>query len=112
MRLGRRRSGLVTDRHALAVLELHRAVLESPGHSDPSVRQAVFNGTEESLAAPVSTYLEKVREQSYRIIDRDIQAMKGAGLCEDVVFELTVAAALGAANRRLEAGLRKIRVGR
>ena len=111
MRPGRRRSGLVTDRHALAVLELHRAVLESPGHSDPSMRQAVFCGTEESLPAPVSTYVEKVREQSYRITDRDIEAMKGAGLCEDVVFEITVAAALGAANRRLEAGLRKIRVG-
>jgi hypothetical protein len=83
---------------------LLHAVLESPGATDRAVRQAVYRG--ESQSEPVGEYVEKIRSQSYRIGDEDVMRMLESGLSQDAVFELTVAAALGAAAERLEAGMR------
>lgn len=41
----------------------------------------------------------------YRVTDADITALRVHGLSDDAIFELTVAAALGEAERRLAAGL-------
>jgi hypothetical protein len=49
-----------------------------------------------------------VQEASYRVTDGDMEALGAAGLSEDAVFELTLAAVLGAAGRRLDAGLRAL----
>jgi alkylhydroperoxidase family enzyme len=91
-------------RHAKQLAALLQAVLESPGATDPAVRHAVYRG--ESQSAPVGAYVEQIRSQSYRIGDEDVQRLLASGLSQDAVFELTVAAALGAAAERLEAGLR------
>ena len=94
-------------RHAEAVAALKRAVLQSPGVTEPAARLAAFGG--EDLPAPFGDYAAKVQEASERITDRDVQALLQGGCTQDAVFELTVAAALGAAMRRLEAGLRPLR---
>jgi alkylhydroperoxidase family enzyme len=57
----------------------------------------------------VGGYAEKVRNHSYRVTDADIAALKGAGRTEEEIFEITVAAAMGAALHRLDAGLRAVR---
>ena len=54
----------------------------------------------------LAPYLDKVRRHAYRITDEDIEALLHAGYSEDVVFELTVAAAVGAGLERRNAGLR------
>jgi len=42
------------------------------------------------------------------VTDTDIADLKAAGLSEDCIFEITAAAAVGAALRSLDAGLRAL----
>ena len=56
-------------------------------------------------------YVAKVRDHSHRVTDSDIDALKAAGVSEDEIFEMTVAAALGAALRSLYTGLNAMRGG-
>jgi alkylhydroperoxidase family enzyme len=51
-------------------------------------------------------YADTVRGYAYRVTDAQVDAVRDAGLSEDEVFEVTVAAAVGAGLERLEAGLR------
>lgn len=53
--------------------------------------------------------MEKVRHASYRIADKDIEVVLAACGSEDAVFEMTLAAAVGAATDCLDAGLRALR---
>jgi hypothetical protein len=96
-------------RHADLVAGLRRAVFESPGETDPSIRRAAGSG--DPLPMPWAPYAEKVRDSSYRITDGDVAALKAAGHTEEEIFEVTVAAATGAALHRLDAGLRAVRGG-
>jgi hypothetical protein len=96
-------------RYAKQMAALLHAVLESPGATDPSVRHAIYRGDVPS--EPLGKYVEKIRGQSYRIGDEDVQRLLESGLSQDAVFELTVVAALGAAAERLEAGMRAMREG-
>jgi alkylhydroperoxidase/carboxymuconolactone decarboxylase family protein YurZ len=48
----------------------------------------------------------KVRDASYTITDHGVWALKAAGCTEEEIFEITVAAATGAALQRLDLGLR------
>jgi alkylhydroperoxidase family enzyme len=50
-----------------------------------------------------------MRDSSYRITDADIENLLAAGCSEDAIFEMTLAAAVGAASERLDAGLRTLR---
>jgi hypothetical protein len=90
-------------RHAEEVEALLRAMLESPAETDPATRAAAYRS--DGLQPPLRRYVAKVHGESYRITEEDVQALLSAGYSEDAVFEITVAAALGAAMRRLEAGL-------
>ena len=92
-----------------AVAALRRAVLETPGATDPHLREAAFaSGV---VPGPWTSYVDGVRAASWRIGDDDVAALLAAGCSEDAVFELTLAAALGAATRRLDAGMRALRDG-
>jgi alkylhydroperoxidase family enzyme len=53
-------------------------------------------------------YLEKVRARAYTVTDKDVVALKAAGLSEDEIFEQTVGAAIREGLRRLEAAERVI----
>jgi hypothetical protein len=91
------------DRHAAGVEALRRAIFESAGSTDPAVRAAAGSGGE--LPEPMGSYATKVRDQSYRITDTDFAGLTRAGLDDDDIFEITIAAAVGAALRRLDAGM-------
>ena len=47
-------------------------------------------------------YLRKVHERAYTVTDADVDALRAAGFSEDVIFEQTVAAAIGEGLRRLD----------
>jgi hypothetical protein len=98
------------DRHADDLAALIRAVLESPAVADPATRAAAYQT--DKLPPALRQYVAKVHGESYRITDGDVQALVAAGYSPDAVFEITVAAALGAAMRRLEAGLGVLREAR
>ena len=84
---------------------LRAAVLRGPGVTDPDLRRAAASGTAPGVWAG---YVRSVRETSYRVSEEDITALKAAGVGEEEIFEITVAAAVGAALDRFEAGLRAL----
>lgn len=92
------------SRYAGLVAALRAAVFDSAGEAAPALRTAA--GTGRGLPEPWPAYVAKVREAAYRITDADVDALKAAGCTEEQIFEMTVAAATGAALHRLDAGLR------
>jgi alkylhydroperoxidase family enzyme len=82
-------------------------VLESAAVSEARVRQAAASGDE--LPPPLQGYVAAVRDAAWRTTDSDIAALKSAGYDEDEIFEVTVAAALGAALRSFGAGMDLLR---
>jgi alkylhydroperoxidase family enzyme len=83
--------------------ELERRLLRSTGTLDPAVRTAAADGG--PLPDPLGAYVDTVRRHAYRTTDQDIETLRAAGYTEDQLFEVTVAAAFGAARARLRAGL-------
>lgn len=78
-------------------------VLEGNAKASPSERRAAFNNT--GLAKPLSTLVDKVARQAYRITDDDIAAARDSGLSEDQIFEIVICAAIGAATRQHDIAL-------
>jgi alkylhydroperoxidase family enzyme len=81
---------------------LRSSVFESPGHTSPATRTAAGNG--DPLPEPLASYAAKVRDNSHEINDDDIARLHTHGYSEDEIFEVTVAAAVGASLRSLHAG--------
>jgi hypothetical protein len=100
----RRHTDPVTNRYADLVAALRAAVFNGAGAVDPALRRAA--GTGAGLPDPWAGYVSKVRDCSFRITDGDIAALEAAGHTEEEIFEMTVAAAVGAALHRLDLGLR------
>jgi alkylhydroperoxidase family enzyme len=90
--------------------EVARAILKTAGDADLELRRAVaaFAGGDEAQDLPddLRPYIEKVTRNAYKVTDGDVDRLRKAGYSEDAIFELTLAAALGAARSRLDAGLR------
>jgi alkylhydroperoxidase family enzyme len=97
-------------RHTDAIDAVGRAILETPGDADLELRRAVsaFAAGDESqeIPAELRPYVEKVARTAYKVTDGDVDRLREAGYSEDAIFELTLAAALGAARARFDAGLR------
>jgi alkylhydroperoxidase family enzyme len=81
-------------------------VVNGPGKLDAAVRRAAATG--HAIEGPAAIYAEKVRRFAYRVTDEDVAALHDAGYSDEQVFELTEAAAHGAALVRLEAALAAI----
>ena len=100
------------DRHEPLMESLSEAVLETPGDLDPALRRTITayaGGEEAELPEELRTYLDKVARHAYKVVDADLDRLRELGYSEDAIFELTLAAALGAARARLEAGLAALR---
>src|SRR2546428_7736488 len=123
-----------TRRYAALVERLVDSVLATPGHTTSKLRHAVFarafgphplttlpvssplpvSGTErgtggEDIAPDLAGYVDKVALHASKVTDEDLVALKRAGNSDDLLFEVTVSAALGAAVGRLERGLSALR---
>ncbi len=101
-------------RHTEAMKRVAEAVLRTPGDADTGLRARVEayaaslggrEGPVPELPDDLRPYVEKVASNAYKVVDADIARLREAGYSEDAIFELTLAAALGAAQARLEAGL-------
>ncbi|GAA2757892.1 carboxymuconolactone decarboxylase family protein [Actinopolymorpha rutila] len=84
------------------VANLRHAVLDAPATTEPALRAAAATG--ELVPEPWQPYAQAVRDASYRITGADIDRLIAAGCSQDQIFEVTVAAALGAALRGFDAG--------
>jgi len=89
-----------SDPHAGLVDALRTAVLGSAGVTTPEARAAAAGGGAPSDA--LAPFLAKVRDPSSGMTERDIVELRDGGHTEEEIFELTVAAALGAALQRYE----------
>ena len=96
-----------TDRHQPKLEALEEAILHEPGALPPDTRQAAARG--DGTPEPFADYVDTIHRNAYRVTDRMVAELAEAGAGEDEVFEVSVAAAYGAARRRLDAGLRAVR---
>ena len=90
----------MSTRQSHLVEALRAAVFTSAGVTSPRARAAAAGGGAPSDA--LAPFLAKVRDPSSGMTERDIAALRDAGHAEEEIFELTVAAALGAALERYE----------
>jgi len=75
-----------------------RAILEGAGHASAAERRLAYDG--EGAPGAVAAYVAKVRDHAYKVTDEDVAALRAAGLDDDRIFELSVAAAVGKATRQ------------
>lgn len=79
------------------------SVVDGPAKTSPARRRAAFDNT--NVEEPARALVDKVAKTAWKVSDEDVAAVKAAGLAEDEIFELTVAAAFGEATRQLTAAL-------
>ena len=82
---------------------LRHTVLDAPATADAALRRAAYGA--EDLAEPLSGFVETLRRHAYRVQDHDIDGLHDAGYSDDQILEVVIAAALGAGDARLRAGL-------
>jgi hypothetical protein len=105
-----RSTGTNGDRRA-DIDRLVTLVLEGPGTLAPELRRAAFDRaggfavTDGPLPPDLCGYVDTVARHAYRLTDADLAELRRAGWSEDQLYELTVAAAVGAGARRLLTGL-------
>jgi hypothetical protein len=85
------------------VARLVEVILEGKGAVSREARQAAFAGRADDPA--LTDYVDIVRRHASRVTDEDVERLRAGGLDDDAIFELTVAAALGAGVERLQVGL-------
>ena len=106
------------NRHSAWVERLRESVLAGRGTTDLALRQAVEaraaaaggRPTESGEAAgaipqELADYVDKVIRHAWQVTAEDVERLKRAGYSEDAIFEVTLAACLGAGMGRLERGL-------
>lgn len=87
------------------VTRVRAAVLDSRGRTEPALRHAIASRQSAGVPDALRAYTDKVAQHAYKVTDADIEGLLRAGYSEDEIFEVTAAAALGAALARLERGL-------
>jgi hypothetical protein len=102
------------NRHSNALERMRASVLEGPGETDPSLRQAVAARASElwlsgrsavAIPDPLAGYVDRVALSSYKVVDEDVEDLRAAGYSEDEIFELTIAAAVGCGLSAVATGL-------
>jgi alkylhydroperoxidase family enzyme len=83
--------------------DLEERLLGQPGALDLAVRRAATAG--DGVPEALAEYVQKVRVNAYLVTDQDVDELRRSGYSEDQIFELTVAAAYGAARDRLDTAL-------
>ena len=97
------------SRYDALVRKTTQSILESPGATDPKLRLAVFHNRLDEVPPLLKGYVEKVRQRAYKVSDEDVDVLRQNGYSEDEIFEITAAAAAGAAIMRLEHGMSALR---
>jgi len=86
---------------------LVEAVLNTPGDTPGQLRRAVLE--QGSIPPALASYVDTVKRHAFKVTDADTAALQSAGHSDDALFEITVAAAVGAALHRLDRGMAALR---
>lgn len=89
------------DRHAPLRHATHTAIVHGAAELGAAIVQQVWDGAVPAALAPL---VGKVEHHAYRVTDADLDALRPTH-SEDALFELVVAAAVGAAERRYQAAI-------
>lgn len=93
------------------VQEMVTGIFNAPAETPVEVRQAVeaytarlAGGHRQDLPLPAGweDYLQKMGLYAYKVVDEDIEELKAQGNSESAIYELSIAAALGAGLARME----------
>lgn len=106
--------------YAALTRRLIESILTTPGHTTEAVRRTVMAraakpggpGSAEGLPPSLDAYVTKVARHAYRVTDDDVADLQRGGNTDDALFEITVAAAVGAALARLDRGLTTLQGGK
>ena len=90
------------DPHARLRDRALETVLRGAGESDSATRAAAADGVD--VPADLRPLIEKIHKHAYKVTDDDVARVQ-AKYGDDQMFEIIVAAALGASRKRLLAGL-------
>lgn len=77
------------------------SVIDGPGSTDSALRRQVASG---QPAPELAILVQKIRDHAYKVTDNDIDTLR-ARYSEEQLFEVMVAAAVGAAEYRMKAAL-------
>jgi hypothetical protein len=93
-------------------------VLSNAAEGRPELRRAgLFRAAQlaggalsaaEPLPVGLSAWVDKVARQAWKTTPEDVEALKTAGVDEDSIFEVTVAAAVGASIGRYQTAMRAV----
>lgn len=105
---------MMSVRHRKILYNIVSGTFTAPGDTSEDVRRAIF-GRAASLSGwprdagdppeALTPLVEKIAKHAYKVTDRDITELCAAGWSEDALFEVIIAAAVGAGTARLEVGL-------
>jgi hypothetical protein len=102
-------------RYDAFVQRLTQSVLDTPGATAPALRRAVMergkrpgSAGRDALPPELASYIDKVARHAYKVTDADVASLQ-ASHSQDTLFEVTVAATVGAALHRLERGMAALR---
>jgi alkylhydroperoxidase family enzyme len=87
------------------------AILTQTGSTELSLRRTVLERTrngEGQVPEALREFVEKIAERPWTVNDEDFARLRAAGYSEDELYEVTLAAAVGAGLQRFEAGLRAL----
>jgi hypothetical protein len=62
----------------------------------------------DALLAMLTAYVERVARHAWKISDEDVAELRADGLDEDAIYEVTVAAAVGAGVARYQVAMRAL----
>ena len=87
--------------HTQALEVLRETLLEGPGHATPALRAAAASGEGEG---GLGAYVQQIHSAAYEVTPEQVRELQTSH-SDDVLFEVTVCAAFGAAKKRHDAGL-------
>ena len=93
---------MLNDPHSVLRERVLKSVLDGAGESEPAVRRAAYQGS--GVPSDLRALIDKIERHAYKVTDEDIARVQ-AKYGDDKMFEIIVSAALGAADKRLRAGL-------
>jgi hypothetical protein len=108
------------DPYAGLFERLQAGLLAPAAVTEPALRQAVLARAAALSGGPpapplpspaLATYIDTVARQAYRVTDAMMVALRAEGLSEVAIFELTIAAAVGAGLARRRLGLAPLQSG-
>jgi hypothetical protein len=99
----------------ILIPELLEALSKAPAHTPPALRQAiqarsaagVGSAARESVEIPAELYdlVDKVANRPTEVTDEDFAVLSARGYTLDQLFDIVLAASLGASHARLRSGL-------